>query len=337
MQVRQRIDWLAIVRGLNIMLVVIAHAQLIDISTDAPFPVMDTFNSWLVPIRMPLFIFCSGGLLFLSRINKQWTIKKLYRDKVQRILCPFLFFVIFYYLLKIAMNTFVKTKVDYSVADFLISFAIYSNHPSVHLWFLAVLTWFMLLYPLFRWLCQNDLRMIVFLLFSISIYFIDMQPAPEKNYFYLFTLNHYLVYFFAGIFFFRFRLYDYFNSWWLTIMLIAIYATTYFFQLWLLCSMTGIFAVVGLGRQIARFWPNMFSSFREYIYQIYLISLIFQGFVELIIWRRLFYCPGAVVLFFVLNVLVGIYIPVIISKLAERLPYRSLHLALGLKQKKQCN
>ncbi|MBP5337911.1 MAG: acyltransferase [Prevotella sp.] len=334
MQEKQRIEWLAIVRGLNILLVVIAHTQLIDISTDAPFPIMESFNSCLVPIRMPLFIFCSGGLLFLSRINKQWTIKDLYRDKVQRIICPFLFFVVFYYLLKIAMKAFVKTKVDYSVADFLLSFAIYSNHPSVHLWFLAVLTWFMLLYPLFRWLCQSNMKMIMFLFFSIFIYFIDIQPVPERNYFYLFTLNHYLVYFYFGIFFFRFRLYDYFNSWWLTVVLILLYVTTYTTHLWLLCSMTGILAVVSLGRQIARFWPGLFSSFREYIYQIYLISLIFQGFVELIVWRRLFYCPQAVMLFFVLNVLVGVYIPVIISKLTERTPYRWLHLALGLKPKK---
>ena len=77
----------------------------------------------------------------------------------------------------------------------------------------------------------------------------------------------------------------------------------------------------------------MFSSFREYIYQIYLISLIFQGFVELIVWKRLFYCPELMVFFYVLNILVGIYIPVIISKVVERTPYRWLHLALGLKKK----
>ena len=330
----QRIEWLAIMRGLNILLVVIAHAQLINITTGDPFPITDYFSSYLVPVRMPLFIFCSGGLLYLSRIQKNWTVGNLYRDKAQRILCPFLFFVTFYYVLKMAMNVYVKTKVDYSVADFFLSFAVYSNHPSVHLWFLAVLMWFMLLYPLFQWLCQKDMRMILFLAFSIGIYFIDTQPDPQKNYFFLLTLNHYLVYFFAGIFFFRFRLYEYLNYWWTTLLLVALYVLFYTLGLWLLTSMTGILAAVSLCRQLSRFLPGLFSSFREYIYQIYLISLIFQGLVELILWRKLFYSPQMVVPFFVLNILLGLYVPVLISKLVERTSYRWLHLALGLKKAK---
>lgn len=44
-------------------------------------------------------------------------------------------------------------------------------------------------------------------------------------------------------------------------------------------------------------------------------------------------CPELMVFFYVLNILVGIYIPVIISKVVERTPYRWLHLALGLKKK----
>lgn len=337
MKEKQRIEWLAIVRGLNILLVVLVHAQLIDRATQEPFPIMLKLNTFLGAIRMPLFVFCSGGLLFLSRIDKQWNVKKLYREKFQRIVIPFLFFVVFYYLLKMAMNVFVKTKVDYSVSDFLLSFAIYSDHPSVHLWFLAVLMWFMLLYPLFCWLCKSYRRMVVFLVFSIAIYHVDMQVAPERNYFYLFTLNQYLVYFFSGIFFFRYRLYNYFSSWWMLVLFASLYSIAYATELWMLCSMTGILTVVSLGRQIARFCPGLFSSFREYIYQIYLISLVFQGFVELVVWQRLFYCPSAVLLVYVFNVLVGIYMPVAISKLVERMPYRWLHLALGLKNKGNLN
>ena len=89
--------------------------------------------------------------------------------------------------------SFVKTKVSYSLQDFLLSFAIYTDHPSVHLWFLAVLMWFMLLYPLFRWLCLSNRRMIALLIFCIAIYFVEWQMAPERNYFFLFTLNYYIV------------------------------------------------------------------------------------------------------------------------------------------------
>jgi hypothetical protein len=319
-------------RGLNILLVVIGHAHLIDLSTGTPFTHLDAFNSILVPIRMPLFIFCSGGLLYLSRISKGWSVASLYRDKSKRILCPFVFFVILYYLVKMAMNAFVKTKVDYSVADFLLSFAIYSNHPSVHLWFLAVLMWFMLMYPLFKWLCKSDKLMILFWLFCFGIYFIDTEPDSNHNYFFIFTLNHYLIYFFSGIFFFRFHLYEYINGILTTALLAGMYIAAYVLELWILSSLVGVLAVISLCRVIASYVPNLFSSFREYIYQIYLLSLLFQGIIELLVWRKMFYYPNAIVVFYILNIVFGIYLPVITSKLIERTPCRFLHLIFGLKR-----
>ena len=330
---QNKIEWLSIMRGLNILLVVVAHAQLIDISSGKPFYFFDELNTILVAIRMPLFVFCSGGLLYLSRISKKWTIRNLLIDKVQRLLCPFIFFVILYYIIKIIMNDFVKTEVDTSFSDFLLSFVVFTNHPSVHLWFLAVLMWFMLLYPLFCWLCQDDKRMIIFLLFTIIIQYFDFRPQdPEKNYFYIFSLNQYLVYFFFGLFFFKYRLYDYLRVWWSFPLTAIIFTLTYYYQLWYPASLTGILLAVSINLQIEKLFPKLFISFREYIYQIYLMSLIFQGIVELIIWRKLCYCPQLVFLFYIINILIGIYVPVIISKMAERTHWRWLHLALGLKK-----
>ena len=81
----EKIEWLSLLRGLNIILVVMFHVQLIDLSTGENHPfctqICEPFNL----IRMPLFIFCSGGLLYISRIRKNWKIKKLYIDKVKRI------------------------------------------------------------------------------------------------------------------------------------------------------------------------------------------------------------------------------------------------------------
>ena len=141
---KERIQWLALLRGLNIILVVMGHVQLINISTGLNHMFCQQITEPFAPIRMPLFIFCSGGLLYLSRINKDWKVKKLYIDKIKRIVCPFLFFVTFYYVFKLLMNPLTKTKVVFSVRDFLESFYIYYQHPSAHLWFLSVLFWFML-------------------------------------------------------------------------------------------------------------------------------------------------------------------------------------------------
>ena len=101
---KQRIEWLAVLRGLNILLVVMVHVQLVDMSTGTNHPFCSAVAFPFHPIRMPLFIFISGGLLYLSRIRKNISTKALYKDKFQRIMIPFLFFVIAYYVLRLRQS-----------------------------------------------------------------------------------------------------------------------------------------------------------------------------------------------------------------------------------------
>ena len=83
--------------------------------------------------------------------------------------------------------------------------------------------------------------------------------------------------------------------------------------------------------KIAQYYPHLFNSFREYIFQIYLMSLPFQGFVELVLWKRLFYNENLFLLFYVLNVLSGLLIPVLIAKYIERCNIKFIRLCFGLK------
>lgn len=327
----EKIEWLSLLRGLNIILVVMFHVQLIDLSTGENHPfctqICEPFNL----IRMPLFIFCSGGLLYISRIRKNWKIKKLYIDKVKRIVCPFLFFVTFYYVFKLLMNPFTKTKVVFSIGDFLESFCVYYQHPSAHLWFLAVLFWFMMLYPLFIWLSKSVVRMAFFLSFTIIIYFIDFTFFSLNNYFFLFSLNKYLVFFFFGIFVFRYKIYDYLRDYRLFFLITGLYIILFWFKIPLISSLLGILMMIGISQQIALFLPSLFSSFREYIYQIFLMSFIFQPFVELILWKKLFYNEDLFFLFYILNVFCGIFFPVLIAKAIERSNLKWLKICIGLK------
>jgi hypothetical protein len=61
------------------------------------------------------------------------------------------------------------------------------------------------------------------------------------------------------------------------------------------------------------------------------MSMIFQAFVELILWKRLFYSETLFPLFYVLNVLAGIFLPVLVAKVMERCSFRWLRLCFGLK------
>ena len=88
-----RIEWLSLLRALNIVLVVMFHVVLIDMATGDNHPFCSLITAPLLPVRMPLFIFISGGLLFTSRFAKGWGNGALYVDKLKRIMVPFLFFV----------------------------------------------------------------------------------------------------------------------------------------------------------------------------------------------------------------------------------------------------
>lgn len=330
MKQKERIQWLGILRGLNILLVIMVHVQLVDMSTGENHSFCNALSFPFHPIRMPLFIFISGGLLYLSRIRKNISTKALYKDKFQRIMIPFVFFVIVYYLIKATFNQFAKTPIDLSWSNFLESFIYYRGHSSQPLWFLAVLMFLMLMYPLFRYLCDNKYRMIAFLLFCCGIFFIDTDLESRWNVFYILEVQHYLVYFFFGIFFFRFELYKYIENIGILLVLVLLYAACYYFSLGLLTSFIGISMMCALCLKIGTYMPKLFSSFREYIFQIYLMSLPFQNFVELILWKKLFYNEEFVYVFYVLNVLVGLFIPVIISKLVERCNIKFVRLCFGL-------
>ena len=328
---RLRLEWLSLLRGLNILLVVMAHAQLVDLTTGLNHPWITALSVPFSHVRMPLFIFISGGLLYLSRVQRQWAVGRLYADKARRILVPLVFFVVVYYAMKVAAGSVAKTPVDCSLRDFAESFYLFEGHASAPLWFLATLSCLMLLYPLFRWLCDDGRRMAAFWLFSVGIFFMDLTGLWSENYFFLLSLNRYLVFFVTGIAFFRYRFYERTDSGAVFVASLTAYVVLAWQEVPLAASLTGLVMMVSGSQLLARRWPWLFSSFREYIYQVYLMSFIFQAFVELVLWRTLFYDERLVVLFYLLNVLTGIYLPVLVAKAAERLPIEPFRLCLGIK------
>ena len=112
---------------------------------------------------------------------------------------------------------------------------------------------------------------------------------------------------------------------------VAVYAASYCVVGGLATSMAGIVMCVAVGQSVARRLPGLFGSFRDYIYQIYLMSMFFQAFVELVLWKRLFYDERLFLVFYALNILAGIYLPTLVARLAQRQPYRLVRLCLGIK------
>ena len=331
MEEKERLSWLSVVRGFTILLVVMAHVQLLNLSTGECYTICRVLSEPFDAIRMPLFIFSSGGLLYLSRISKRWNVVCLYADKARRILIPFVFFVTVYYVVKILFASIIKHPIDVSFRSFFESFYLFEGHASGPLWFLATLSVLMLLYPLFCWLLQRKTTAIVGWLFTVFFYFVDPEGLLPDNYFYLLCLNHYLVFFYSGILFFRYALYRYIGHVWAFLALLMLYLLLNYFEVPLVTCLVGVAMMVAGGQLVARRAEWLFCSFRDYIFQIYLMSFFCQGIVELVLWPRSGYHEGLFWLFYALNILFGLYLPVLFSKVVERCPVRFIRLCFGLK------
>lgn len=327
----KRINWLAILRGFTILLVVMYHVQLIDKTTGECHALCNAISHPFDYLRMPVFIFSSGFLLYVTRISRRVGVSDLYKEKFERIVIPFIFFGIVYYAIKMLFSSFVKTQVEASFTDFLLSYVFFSNSPIAHLWYLATLFSLMLLYPLFVYVFKSNVRILLFGIISVVIYFFDFSILEDYNYFNILYLNKYIVFFYVGMVVVHYKLYDYLQGYIKTILLLALYVVSFLLEIRLLAGISGIFLFISLFMLIDRYVPKLFSSYRNYIYQIYLMSFIFQPFVELILWKTLFYNENLLMLFYVINVAFGIYGPVLVSKLIERVPYRMVRLCFGLK------
>lgn len=327
----QNIHWLSVLRAINITLVVMYHINLIDLTTGTNHTfctmVAYPFNS----IRMPLFIFVSGALLYISRIEKKWKTFNLYKDKMVRILLPFAFFVTFYFLLKAALNGLVKTPVDVSINFYIESFYLFYKHPSGHLWYLATLMTLMLFYPVYVFACRNKFAMFSLLAFAFIMYYCDLHVFFAHNYFNLANLNKYFIYFYLGIVFFRYKIYQYLNNAVCCIILPLAYVCLLYFKVDLITSVVGIFAATSLAITLCKSKRFSLSIIGNHIYQIYLLSFAFQAMVELLLWKRLFYNEDLFYLFYVINLLSGLFLPIAVVMIVKKCPYRFVRLCFGLK------
>lgn len=98
-------------------------------------------------------------------------------------------------------------------------------------------------------------------------------------------------------------------------------------HLFIVYKFSGIFFSVVLCRTIATIYPSMFSSFRDYTFQIFLMGIFFQMGIRYLyqgLNREELYIP-----LYIFSILIGIYFPVFISKSALKMP-NMIKKCLGL-------
>lgn len=92
-------------------------------------------------------------------------------------------------------------------------------------------------------------------------------------------------------------------------------------------TMGGITLSFGLAMILDKYMPNTFYSFRDYTYQIFLMGVFVQKFVK-IMYDNITMSYG---IGFIVCILAGLYVPVPVSKIVEKINWKPLSLCLGLK------
>lgn len=329
-----KIAWLAVLQGFSMLLVVLGHVTLSDEFMDPRYPLVAAMERVIYSFHMPLFIFVSGWLFALTCLNRNVTYHATMRKKLMRLGIPFLAFTLIAIVAKLALSHWVKRPVD--VRELIDTFVLFSSNPLGEMWFIIVLLVLMSLYPVYRWLMRND-ALIWGLCGALVIYFV----IPEDiRYFQFSRVVRMSVYFISGIICCRYQVVERFASrWYVFCIALLAFVCVNVLQLpadmlhhkavYVLESLSGIAVSVSLCCVLTSVRPDAFSSFRDWTFQIFLLGIFFQMAVRILYGRVEPLGSWIYPVLFAASVAVGIYLPVMISRVvSSRFP--RLRKLLGL-------
>ena len=337
---KEHIFWIDVLRGLNIILVLMWHVNIIDINTGTNHIECLQVAHFFQPIRMPLFMFISGGVLYLGRIKPDWGSVKFYKDKAIRLFIPFLFFSFVVSLWEPIVHL-LSNSLDETTLPNILNSLFRCKGLAIHLWFLPVLFCFMLLFPFYKIACKNNFALLFILIIALALNLLNASLFPMTSQLTI-TVNplfvdkaaKYFVFFVLGIIYFRFKAHFVMKNWRNLLLSTIIFFISFVylrsFPLWM--SMCGILLMITLAMQLCKLSSSLFKSFRGYSFPIYLMSMPIQYLFGILLWKSPFYEEHLYWLFYVLSILIGLYLPVLIAKNIELSKYGFLKTCFGLKQ-----
>lgn len=343
MQNNKKIVWLLILQGWAMLWVVIGHAGPANHLDEYPSYALTLWN-FAYSFHMQLFILISGFLFYLTRLNSlKWSYWPMIKEKLIRFGIPFIVWTLFAMVLKSVFSSQVERPTTISIGEVINAILYPYNGPMREFWFLGVLFWMFALFPVWKLLLKNLLSIILTSVLLILFYF----NSPNTD---LLALNHVSVhasFFWWGIL--AAKCYDSFciqksgntklssffvkNINWIGLVIMfflscLIYYWSVEFSYPYISAIGGILLSLYLCLLFFKLSPNIFVSFRDYTYQIFLLGLFAQEFVKLIRFKMVL--PFLPV--YVLSVFAGLYVPVIVSKIVRRIGRKPLLLCIGLKK-----
>src|SRR5574344_1484826 len=318
----KKVIWLSLLQGYAILLVIIGHVALNFKFVDTEHPAVNIIFNIIYGFHMPLFIFISGFLFYYTKIFKEISYKTMMKDKFKRLCVPMLFFTIITCVLKTLAASFVLHPVHYTWKYFLDVFLFYKETPFAITWFLIALLVLMSLYPLYVFVLKKKYLEVMFLFFTLILSYIGI----DTMYFQLNNVAFLLLFFFSGILVAKYKMHRFLvlkkSFIFLSIcfisinMLVQVKLLDFIFEPQIL-AFIGIMFSFSLCMNLSKHFPFLFLSFRNYTYQIFLIGIYFQLLIRYLYIAHPHLLPYWI--FYVISILLGLYMPVLISKCVEKL------------------
>ena len=155
----KKIEWLSVLQGFSMLLVVIGHVSLTNVPGDVTTPIATGIERTIYTFHMPLFIFISGWLFYYTCIGRNKSYKDMLVSKAKRLAIPFFAFTIIAMVLKLAFPQLMHRVVD--AEEIINTFVFFRSNPLGEMWFVIVLFELMLMYPIYKLITNNSLSAIL--------------------------------------------------------------------------------------------------------------------------------------------------------------------------------
>ena len=261
-------------------------------------------------------------------------------DKLKRLGIPFVVFTIITMVMKVLFPGDMARQASFTIQEFMHAILYPREGPLLEMWFVAVIMWMFALTPFWNICLRSKIISVITLVFIFAIH-ISVDYLPLGTFLCLRDTARFGIYFYIGMLACKYGLDDRYKSFKYIALIISIilYLVFALLDFRFGVALSGIAFSIGLAFILDKYASKIFSSFRNYTYQIFLISIFVQIAVKMIYKRvaimniGLYHPMLTYIVFFLLCLTMGLYIPVIVSKVAEILNWNPILLCLGLKKK----
>ncbi len=191
---KERIEWIDILRGIAMFFVVLGHAFVSK---------TNSIRNYIYSFHMPLFFFISG----LTTKRKDISFKEYLKKKSKSILVPYVFINIFVfiikYILKITLNMYKNLNLKTALIYFLKGYS--SNIPCIQSWFLLALFIMDLLFFVITKITKNDKELSIIVIgITILGYLYSISNYNFLMYYHIGTALIGLFYYYLGYMFMKY-------------------------------------------------------------------------------------------------------------------------------------